>query len=697
MRTRRMWSVLFCLVALFPWNSHAQWTRLNGPEGASPLSTFTTQNGTVFVGTLGGGVYRSEDGGRTWSFASAGLTDLDIYSLGGIGTRVYAGTRGGGLFSSTDNGGSWQSVTPAGPSTILIKAILATDNVLLISSTGRTMYRSSDTGATWAETTVAPSAASITSLRSIDGSICATDDFGDLYRSTDDGISWTEIDPGHGNRIHGITGWTSGAVVMATEGGVYISNDDFQTWSPMNQGLLSPGVRSIFADDQGALYADALPGIVRWNASTSSWEDAQGSLPADQIVAFTDLPGADFLTVSPTNIVQRWDAASSTWTPATHGLAAPRLYSIGRDLNGNLYAGGASGFVFKTTDGGSSWTQFFSGQTPQIVNGIVYLEAKTFILGTQGSGMFITRYDGDVWDNQNYGLSSLYIYGMHHVGGGEVFAATSKGLFRCPFPDLNWYEADPRYPYSCNAVSGIGGYVVAAFDSGRVLLSDGNGANWRISQLPTQNSVVFVKRLPWGALIAAVESEGLYISSYEAATWQLLTAQFASAYPGDLLAVGNKDLYYATYGMGVWRSTDRGASWTEMNDGLTIDRMTALIVRDGHLYACSQGAGVFRSNDRVVAVEHDHPAFADGITLLGCAPMPFTGEGTIRFSTTLHDEATLTVHDVTGRRVLEHRKSVQSGENFFFIETSGLPSGIYQYRIAAGHAARSGRFVVMQQ
>ncbi len=54
--------------------------------------------GNVYAGTFAG-VFRSTDGGKTWAAFNDGLTNEDVRALYGAGTRLYAGTAGGGVFS----------------------------------------------------------------------------------------------------------------------------------------------------------------------------------------------------------------------------------------------------------------------------------------------------------------------------------------------------------------------------------------------------------------------------------------------------------------------------------------------------------------------------------------------------------------------------------------------------------------------
>jgi len=57
-------------------------------------------------------------------------------------------------------------------------------------------------------------------------------------------------------------------------------------------------------------------------------------------------------------------------------------------------------------------------------------------------------------------------------------------------------------------------------------------------------------------------------------------------------------IFVGAYGSGVFVSTDNGASWDDVNNGLTDKRIYALAMNAaGHLFAGTRGSGVFRSTD----------------------------------------------------------------------------------------------------
>src|SRR5207249_2489162 len=93
------------------WVSH-------GPEGGSilALAIDPTTPSTLYAATRSGGVFKSTDGGGSWTDVNMGLTNLDVHAVAvdpTNGNVVYAGVTphsfpgATGIFKSTDGGGSW--------------------------------------------------------------------------------------------------------------------------------------------------------------------------------------------------------------------------------------------------------------------------------------------------------------------------------------------------------------------------------------------------------------------------------------------------------------------------------------------------------------------------------------------------------------------------------------------------------------
>src|SRR6266480_7345874 len=79
------------------------WAQTNGPQGGDGIALATNPSGHVFVGTQGGGIFRSSDNGETWAAVNNGLTDTNVRALAiNAAGHIFGGTWSSGVFRSTD-------------------------------------------------------------------------------------------------------------------------------------------------------------------------------------------------------------------------------------------------------------------------------------------------------------------------------------------------------------------------------------------------------------------------------------------------------------------------------------------------------------------------------------------------------------------------------------------------------------------
>ena len=178
----------------------------------------------IWIGSAGGGVWRSDDAGATWQPMNNLLTALSIGSMAldpADVNHLYAGTgegffdaaegtsnsaflRGAGIFESFDAGGTWTRIaSTATPDFYFINRIVispqSTATLLIATNTG--IFRSVNSGATWTQ---------VHNQRTFDVDFHPTDGTravagrsdGTAVYSLDGGVSWTTATiPTTGSRI----------------------------------------------------------------------------------------------------------------------------------------------------------------------------------------------------------------------------------------------------------------------------------------------------------------------------------------------------------------------------------------------------------------------------------------------------------------------------------------------------------------
>ncbi len=199
---------------------------------------------TLLVGSVGSGewadttmrVYRSEDGGETWSDSSAGLPTseasahallrwpgapdvvlLGTYKAGDVSHRTGSGV---GLWRSADDGASWAQALDVAD----IAALAATDDAVF-AATGMGIWGSTDQGVTW---TQAPGPTGEVLALGFGGDVgLALDMDGTLWKSVDAGLTWAEHDEG----IARNTTTTLAQVAISADGTVaYVTVFDEGVW-----------------------------------------------------------------------------------------------------------------------------------------------------------------------------------------------------------------------------------------------------------------------------------------------------------------------------------------------------------------------------------------------------------------------------------------------------------------------------------
>ena len=154
----------------------------------------------LYVGTDGGRVFRSANGGDSWDAASAGLAGRSVQVLVAAPFRILAGTWGDGLFRSTDGGRNWAAVQ--GDLNVLnVSGVVgdpAARDGLLMAAYLKGIFYSADGGRTWAPRQTGLSTEDISSLVADPSSpttvyVLTTDG---IFKSTDLGMKWQSINTG---------------------------------------------------------------------------------------------------------------------------------------------------------------------------------------------------------------------------------------------------------------------------------------------------------------------------------------------------------------------------------------------------------------------------------------------------------------------------------------------------------------------
>ncbi len=236
--------------------------------------------GNQYAGTFGGKIYKSTDGGKTWtqinkdmnvawiwslcfnnnilfaatengvykfngtSWSLTNLKDVDVHAIASTGTILYAGTWGTGVYTSSDNGATWKLLDIGMDECKIIQGITISKNGDLFAATvGGGIYKMFSGENKWYRYDCGNNL--IWAIGSNDNALFAAAYGGGFYRSLDNGSNWEKcslsnqyiysINTDKSNRIY-VSSWTSG---------VSISTDNGVNWNPL--GMSGFGVSCLIA------------------------------------------------------------------------------------------------------------------------------------------------------------------------------------------------------------------------------------------------------------------------------------------------------------------------------------------------------------------------------------------------------------------------------------------------------------------
>lgn len=224
------------------------------------LATDPYDTSRVFVGTRGHGLHISEDWGARWSRVTTGLVEDEVLAVAfsrPVAGTVFAGTWhqetgnwSGGIYRSIDGGETWSKKQSA-----YVRAIAVhpeDENVVLVATQGNWVYRSADGGQNWTTSSDGMGSRYVKSLAFAETSpevvFAATENGIDM--SDNGGISWSHS--GLSYFFESIAVHPENSTIVYTSrsvmngGTLYVSLDGGQSWAEVEAA--PPFVRCVMFD-----------------------------------------------------------------------------------------------------------------------------------------------------------------------------------------------------------------------------------------------------------------------------------------------------------------------------------------------------------------------------------------------------------------------------------------------------------------
>lgn len=268
-------------------------------------------------------------------------------------------------------------------------------------------------------------------------------------------------------------------------------------------------------------------------------------------------------------------------------------------------AGGSTGWIRKTEDGGQTWTLQFTA--PEYLRSIEFIDAENGFAGSLFTALYRTTNGGTTWTNISSGITptpagicglsattSNTIYGcglwagpafiIKSVNGGDTWAYTDMSAYASRLVDIHFTSADTGFATGTANPASLGGVILYTTDGGATwtpkhttnTLTD---IVWKIQRLDAQHWFASIYSEP-------VNNDTRMLRSIDGGmTWEQLTVADTYTYVETIGFMNT--LHGWTGGEGtLYETTDAGNSWEQIALGYNYNRFFK--VNDSTAYLSGQ-------------------------------------------------------------------------------------------------------------
>ncbi len=422
-------------------------------------------------------VMHTKDGGNTWELDTlsddgyfVGMSFIDD-STGWIGGSGVNYGDNPGIYRTTDGGATWDSISPHRAYRIQF----ANDSLgWAIDNQSDVLARTVDGGVSWDFQLSFLGTGYFADLHFLDDSIGVVVRGEKFYRSEDGGLNWKLVQKGgvdhSGMELSSVhfrdgAGWAMGAL-----GGSFKSTDKGQHWNERSEDVHSEDLSAVHFPSSSTGFVSSESGVLKTEQGGEDWsfqaidpylsatdvffhDEEKGWILAGSDVLRTSNGGADWKKVED-SLVGNFRALHFTNASlgiAVGGYPAPsrmaRTQDGGENWNmmsqnsgGGLYdlhfpdpahgwAVGRVGTIYRTSDGGKSWTDVSLDTTTPELRGVHFVDDQEgWVAGWDGNGgvIFHTSDGGDTWALQDTSFPRLR--DVHFVNADEGWVVGDSGV-----------------------------------------------------------------------------------------------------------------------------------------------------------------------------------------------------------------------------------------------------------------------------
>ena len=344
------------------------------------------------------------------------------------------------------------------------------------------------------------------------------------------------------------------------------------------------------------------------------------------LMLFSFFQGALRVNVVKADETYQWVPVNNGLYDVNNGLTDGAVLSLAIDpTNTQVIYVGTDGGVFKSTNGGTSWSQINNGLTASYIDSLAIDPTTTQVIYAETlMGVCKSTDGGAHWTQSGLKCGEVNSLAIDPTNTQVIYAGTfdktwyNQGVFKSTDGGKNWTQinnglTDTDTP-RCLAIDPTNTQVIyVGTENTHVYKSTDGGANWsqtsrgltRGVSVTTYVFALAIDPTNTQVIYAGTRDQGVFKSTDGGANWTqtnngLPNTKFGMYVTSLAIDPTNTQVIYAGTYEGVFKSIDGGSSWGAINNGLSrsINKSIHTLAIDPTntqiIYAGTWGGGLFK-------------------------------------------------------------------------------------------------------
>lgn len=599
---------IITLILTIQCHSLSQGFKLNGPYGGEVYSMAQNPVSNYILMSTNKGIYRLGPNESTWNYLPSNLSidSNEIIDLINADTNFYVITSNGKLFKSINDGDSWNPIfidttyssafnrIIAAKDSILIfgnvtnlyistnfgntliditnnipfptnyfqSALIDSGRIFLIAknqpASANTIIYSDDNGNTWqASITNIPSqyTSPFYRLRKFNNKLYALA-VSKIFSSDDNGLNWQIVNYPNIPSNSGATDIykSNDTILIGTDiKGMYCSYDNGTSFNKILDGFPNSNINThqFFMSNSGEIYSTSLQGVYKVVNKFNSWQSFNDGIDNMYFSSIINLENNLFIGTSRQGVFRSNDEGIS-WDKKSNGLEYFSYFNDIKEINaiGSRVLAGSFYNYYYSDDYCVSW---LSNNSLGDINKIIVDKGDVF-LGSSG-GLLKSSDSGNSWTQLANWNNICSIYALD-VNDNLILCVE-----RCSGPPTTFY----RYRISLNR----GGSFVLK-------------PNYSFKDIEILDSLVF-----------GIDLNGNLLKSNNYGIFWLKDPSFPDSLLTNIYVYKSNYIFIGTQSGNIYKSINRGSSWTNMTGDFT-GIPTDFLIYNSNLYVTTESNGVWK-------------------------------------------------------------------------------------------------------